>query len=384
MKSEVTLLTKRIAIACKLLCIIVVMLLSQSCTKDDDGIDTDLPWGSIEHPFPVYIVKDATYVIKNNGSLWARGRVFSTAPESNAQGFVHLENNVKKLANANMSSRLYILRKDNTVWRSEWLPSNEEPAYANQRATEYVTDQVKDVLTGNYYAVLLKFDGTVWAIGKNGSGAFGIGTTNYDELPLTQIATDVKQIAVGSEYTFILKNDNSLWSAGNNLYATLGYPNTGNQLTFKKVTDDVKVVRASNSIMMIVKTDGSAWSCGSNANGVQGIGTRSQEPTLLHQIAEDVIDVFPTNATSYYIKQNGALWACGNNSNGQMAMEQPAMSLEFIQIADRVTYMAPMSNNNHIVVLQDGKFKIAGRNAYKEIQQSDLPKIPYFTNFVMP
>lgn len=385
MRRGETSLGKRIAVVYRLLYIIGILLLVQSCEKDDYNLDSDDHWGSAEHPFPVNITDYATYVVKDDGSLWARGRVFSTAAKANAQGYIQLENNVKKLANANWSKRLYVLRKDNTVWRSDLLRSSEIPAFADQRATEYVTDQVKDVVTGTYYAVLLKFDGTVWAIGENTEGAFGIGTTsNNKELPLTKIASGVKQIAVGDNNTFIVKNDNSLWSAGSNIYAKLGYPDNGNQITFKKVMDAVKIIRASGSNTMVVKMDGTAWSFGCNANGEQGIGEGSQEPTLPHEIAQEVQDVFPSVFTCYFLKKDGTLWASGSNSYGQMGMAQPKISLRFIQIAERVTYMSPISYSRHIVLLQDGKFKMAGRNNFQELQQSQVPIVSSFTEFVMP
>lgn len=362
----------------------------QSCKKDNDDIDDvdlDQVWGGSARPFPIYTIDDATYIVKEDGTLWARGRIFSTAPGANAAGYMQLESNVKKIANAHNADRLYVLRKDNSVWRSPVLPSDEVPAFANQKATEKVTDNVKDVVEGQYFAAILKFDGTVWAIGDNADGQFGLGTKSDDDLPLTQIASGVKQIAVGFNSIYLLKNDNTLWSAGGNLYGKLGYPTTGDQLTFAKVMDDVRIVRANGNNVMVIKQDRSAWSFGSNANGTQGLGvspTGSNDPIYPHQIADDVKEVFPMGYTCFFLKENGTLWASGMNNYGQMGMASPDRSLVFIQIAENVTYMSAHNYNRHIVILQNGKYRMTGRNAFKELQQSAKQNFSTFTDFEVP
>ncbi|MGJ1204259.1 RCC1 domain-containing protein [Sphingobacterium lactis] len=362
----------------------------QSCKKDNDDIDDvdlDQVWGGSARPFPIYTIDDATYIVKEDGTLWARGRIFSTAPGANAAGYMQLESNVKKIANAHNADRLYVLRKDNSVWRSPVLPSDEVPAFANQKATEKVTDNVKDVVEGQYFAAILKFDGTVWAIGDNADGQFGLGTKSDDDLPLTQIASGVKQIAVGFNSIYLLKNDNTLWSAGGNLYGKLGYPTTGDQLTFAKVMDNVKIVRANGNNVMVIKQDRSAWSFGSNANGTQGLGvspTGSNDPIYPHQIGDDVKEVFPMGYTCFFLKENGTLWASGMNNYGQMGMASPDRSLVFIQIAENVTYMSAHNYNRHIVILQNGKYRMTGRNAFKELQQSAKQNFTTFTDFEMP
>ncbi len=362
----------------------------QSCKKDNDDIedvDLDQVWGGSARPFPIYTIDDATYIVKEDGTLWARGRIFSTAPGANAAGYMQLESNVKKIANAHNADRLYVLRKDNSVWRSPVLPSDEVPAFANQKATEKVTDNVKDVVEGQYFAAILKFDGTVWAIGDNADGQFGLGTKSDDDLPLTQIASGVKQIAVGFNSIYLLKNDNTLWSAGGNLYGKLGYPTTGDQLTFAKVMDNVRIVRANGSNVMVIKQDRSAWSFGSNANGTQGLGvspTGSNDPIYPHQIGDDVKEVFPMGYTCFFLKENGTLWASGMNNYGQMGMASPDRSLVFIQIAENVTYMSAHNYNRHIVILQNGKYRMTGRNAFKELQQSAKQNFTTFTDFEMP
>lgn len=362
----------------------------QSCKKDKDDIedeDLDQVWGGSERPFPIYTIDDATYIVKEDGTLWARGRIFSTSPGVNEAGYIQLESNVKKIANAHNAERLYVLRKDNSVWRSPVLPSDEKPEFVNQKATEKVADNVKDVVEGQYFAALLKYDGTVWALGKNSNGQFGLGTASDQELPLTQIASGVKQIAVGFNTIYLLKNDNSLWSAGDDNYGKLGYPTDGDQRTFGKVMEDVRIVRANGNNVMVIKKDRSAWSFGTNANGTQGIGVSpsgSIEPIYPHRIADQVKEVFPMGYTCFFLKENGTLWASGTNNYGQMGMATPDRSLIFIQIAENVTYMSAHNYNRHIVILQNDKYMMTGRNAFKEIQQSAIQKFTTFTEFEMP
>lgn len=148
-----------------------------------------------------------------------------------------------------------------------------------------------DISAGNYFVAILKTDGTVCGFGQNGHGEFGIGSRTYDKLQLTKIASNVSQIATGFSNIYLLKTDSTLWSAGDDLYGKLGYKTDGNQLTFKKVANQIKLVRARGNNVMMINNKDEAWSFGGNANGVQGIGLKSQDPTYPHKVGEQVANV---------------------------------------------------------------------------------------------
>ena len=366
-------------------------ILFQSCKKDHDDDDKpslpDSGWTNDGRQFPIAVTGNVTYILHNDGTLWGRGSAFSASPKANEKGFLKLEDNIRQLSIGNDSERLYVIRTDNSVWRGQLFDGDWEPSYIEQnKANEKITDDAQSVCVGRDFAVILKNDGTAWAIGSNYYGQFGLGTRNTkDELPLTQIASDVREIAASYSAIYLLKNDNSLWSAGNDSYGCLGY-DTGNQkqLTFRKVMDNVQLVRAAESNVMLIKKDGTAWAFGANVNGVQGTGVQDNKPVYPHKVADDVEAVFPMGATSYFIKKDRTLWAAGYNNFGQMGPEAPKISTKFISIVEQVSYMSPPNRSSHIVILQDGVYKMAGDNEEKQLSQADQPTFYEFQDFVMP
>ena len=376
------------------ICFVFILagILFQSCKKDNNDDDkTSLPdgvWTSDGSQFPISVTGNVTYVLNNDGILWGRGSAFSASPKADEKGYLKLEENILKFAIGNYSERLYVIRKDNTVWRGEMMDGDWEAPFIEQnKAHEKVTDNAQSVCVGRDFAVILKRDGTAWAIGANKDGQFGIGTGNTQEiLPLTKIASDVRQIAAGSSAIYLLKNNNTLWSAGNYLYGSLGY-DTGDQkqTTFRKVMDDVQLVRAQGTNVMLIKIDGTAWSFGSNANGVQGNGVQNFDPVYPHQVADETQEVFPLGTTSYFLKKDGTLWASGSNHYGQMGKETPKINLKFIPIAEQVSYMSSQGiSSHHIVILQDGVYKMAGDNEGRQLSQIDQGTFHEFQDFVMP
>ena len=366
-------------------------ILFQSCKKDYNEDDkTSLPdggWISDGRQFPISVIGNVTYVLKNDGTLWGRGSAFSASPNADEKGYLKLEDNIRQFSIGNNAERLYVIRKDNSLWRGQLLDGDWEPAFIEQnKANEKITDDVQSVCVGRDFAVILKKDGTAWAIGSNYDGQFGLGIRNTkEELPLTKIATAIREIAAGYSAIYLLKNDNSLWSAGDNSYGCLGY-DTGNQkqIAFRKVMDDVQLVRAKESNVMLIKIDGTAWAFGSNINGIQGTGVQNNNPVYPHKVADHVEAVFPMGITSYFIKKDGTLWASGYNNFGQMGFESPKISTKFISIAEQVSYMSDPNHSSHIVILQDGVYKMAGNNEEKQISQEDQKAYTSLTNFIMP
>jgi len=181
-----------------------------------------------------------------------------------------------------------------------------------------------------------------------------------------------------------LKTDSTLWSAGDDLYGKLGYKTDGNQLTFKKVANQIKLVRARGNNVMMINNKDEAWSFGGNANGVQGIGLKSQDPTYPHKVGEQVANVYPNNFCSYFLKTNGTLWASGSNHQGQMGIAGPKESFRFTQVAEDVKGLTAEVSAGHTIVLKAGRYVGTGSNWYKQLSNDDSQKIATWTDFIMP
>lgn len=332
----------------------------------------------------IYTLNEYTYVIDADGDLWVRGGAFSASEEVNDRGYFLFDNQVRKFSYGNLSRRMYILKEDNSLWRTAERPTDETNTSIHVKATEKIADQVQDVQAGRGFAAFLKIDGTVWALGENGSGEFGIGTSTYEELPLMQIADGIKKLAVGYSNIYLLKEDNTLWASGNYIYGKLGFPTDRDQKTFVKIMDEVSEVKSNGNGVMVLKTDGSAWSFGSNTNGMQGTGEASQEPTYPHQVGTSVKQIIAMDYACFYIKTDNSLWACGNNSFGLMGMESPRNLYHYTQIAENVSAVSEMSSNDHMVILQNGQYKMSGFNNNRQLQQSDIDSFTIFTDFETP
>ena len=73
------------------------------------------------------------------------------------------------------------------------------------------------VAAGSNSTTALRYDGTVWGWGSNGSGQLGDGTHTTRPAPVqAQNITDVARIAVGSHHTVALRTDGTVWTWGSN------------------------------------------------------------------------------------------------------------------------------------------------------------------------
>jgi alpha-tubulin suppressor-like RCC1 family protein len=175
-------------------------------------------------------------LIKKNGSLWVSGEA--------AYG---------KLGTGNTTN--VPLLRENTA-----LANTNEKVFAGK----------------NNFSMVLKTDGRVMAAGYNASGQLGNGTTSNQELflPVKVTATaDLDEVAVvslGENHSMILRKDGTLWAMGTNAELQLGVASTINRLYATRVLDDVAHVAAGYNHTLAVKEDGSLWAAGSNANGQFG------------------------------------------------------------------------------------------------------------------
>lgn len=79
----------------------------------------------------------------------------------------------------------------------------------------FISDNVRDISTGDYHSSYLDNNGNLYVSGNNGNGQLGLGHEKaiYN---FTLSLTDVKKIYSGSFQNFAIKKDNTLWITGNN------------------------------------------------------------------------------------------------------------------------------------------------------------------------
>jgi hypothetical protein len=125
---------------------------------------------------------------------------------------------------------------------------------------------------GSGHSLYLKTDGTLWAMGWNGAGQLGDGTTTNRSTPL-QVAMEVADVTAGASHSLYLKMDGTLWAMGKNDDGQLGNGTTAQQTTPVPVATGVASMAAGVENSLYLKTDGSLWAMGYNAFGQLGDGT---------------------------------------------------------------------------------------------------------------
>lgn len=161
------------------------------------------------------------------------------------------------------------------------------------------------------YSLILKEDGSLWAMGDNRSGELGIETGDFTATPV-QIATDIEMAAAGQVHTILLKKDGSVWTSGWNYFGQLGDGTSANRNSHEKIVDNGAVcVAAGYNHTLILKNDGSVWGCGQNDYGQLGINSKDNKASL-SQIYTGAVDSIAAGMNySLFLKSGGSLDLCG-------------------------------------------------------------------------
>lgn len=241
-----------------------------------------------------------TVILKNDGSLWSCGRnsygelgLNNTSSKTTfTKATTNVYNDVKQIICG--SYYTFILKTDGSVWacgqntEGQLGLGNTTNKFIFAKVATNINNDVKQIACGDSHTIILKNDGSVWSCGNNDKGQLGLGDTS-DRKTFTQVTTninnDVKKVICGYNYTIILKTDGSVWSCGQNNSGQLGLgtSDTNAHSTFTQATtniSDVKQIACGGYHTIILKTDDSVWFCGLNNNGQLGLNDTDNRTTF--------------------------------------------------------------------------------------------------------
>jgi hypothetical protein len=135
-----------------------------------------------------------------------------------------------------------------------------------------VARNVVAVAAGSSHSLFVTSDGTLWAMGYNGYGQLGNGTTVSTNVPVS-VASNVVAVAAGWSHSLFVTSNNTLWAMGYNYYGQLGNGATGNTNVPVSVASNVVAVAAGNVHSLFVTSNGTLWAMGYNNRGQLGNGT---------------------------------------------------------------------------------------------------------------
>ncbi len=188
---------------------------------------------------------------------------------------------------------------------------------------------------GGGHLLILRYDGTVWALGDNTNGQIGDGTYAHRYEPVQVVGLEnVIQIGCGHESSFALKEDGTVWAWGNNVTSVLGTGVTAYSSIPIQVKDSLDpsglllgiakiAVSSPSSHVLALRSDGSVFAWGFSSAGQCGvISSRQEDAHKINGISE-VVDIAVSYSSSFALKSDGALWGWGGNVSGELANDSP-------------------------------------------------------------
>jgi alpha-tubulin suppressor-like RCC1 family protein len=265
----------------------------------------------------------------------------------------------------------YAIKQNGTLWKWSHTAAAASGVAQVGTATNWSKVASSHGTSIEEHALLIRTNGTLWAIGKNQFGQLGDGTIIEKTIPI-QIgtATDWSFVCAGLYSSFALKTNSSLWVWGMNQHTQFG--NNKNKNVFQPVISPSswKTASTPNSSFgghtLAIATNGTLWSWGQNNDGQLGIGTTYTHKVLPVQVgtASDWKQVTNGNFASLALRHNGTLWAWGRNTYGVLGTGTGSSNiLTPFQVGTDTTWKQVSAGNEHVLAIKEnGTLWAWGRN----------------------
>jgi alpha-tubulin suppressor-like RCC1 family protein len=218
---------------------------------------------------------------------------------------------------------------------------------------------------GSVHSLFLRSDGSLWAMGNNGYGQLGDGTTDggsySTNLPELIVSSNVTTVAGAYYHTLFLKGDGSLWAMGWSQFGQLGdgtYNYDTNQPE-EIVSNNVTAVAGGYYHSLFLKSDGSLWAMGGNSSGQLGDGSLSNAYRSEEIVSNNVTAIAAGGFHSLFLTRDGSLWAMGQNSLGQLGDGTTDNGNYYTNRPEQIAVIPPGYNQIVARLLSDGDVSLS-------------------------
>ncbi len=274
---------------------------------------------------------------------------------------------------------VYVVKKDGTLWaRGEGYVGNGTSKGESVDNFIQIMSDVSSVSRSETYTAIVKKDGTLWGIGElKGMPIKGASQDPIVKKPTKLNIDNVKSVSADAVYMLVLKNDGTLWLCG---YMDLPKGKTNNR-EFIQIASDVTAMRATTSTVFYITKDHTLWGYGSNYNGqIDFYGDRNKwydEPVV---VTENVKQIFSINMaqSNFALNGYGELIGWGN---GGFCSEKVGW-IERVRVPLTMYYhgkIASFSPNSTFVVTSNGDVWFWGKDY---VPHDDGKSLHYLTSNV--
>jgi alpha-tubulin suppressor-like RCC1 family protein len=182
---------------------------------------------------------------------------------------------------------------------------------------------------GEAHTLVVNSDNTVSAMGFNGYGQLGNGTTTSSTTPVKVSGlSGVSEVTAGDTSSYALTSSGSVYAWGDNTYGQLGNGTTTRITTPAQLTglSNLMQIAAGNDHVLALKPDGTVVAWGLNNAGQLGNTTSAYSTTPvavpgLSNMVQVAAGGLPGWAGhSVALKNNGTVWTWGYGKHGQLGL----------------------------------------------------------------